>query len=384
VGLSCPVPALIVVPFYRGHGAWNDYLLNDGPDTFSATDTPCDPEVAGGPARCIHGGERLRLALPPTYQTCEQLELRDELDAFEWTCVELTDHVEFHSWGLRPERGLAALVDAAGWKPNRVRAWRAGLEVAASEPAIWWSNPVKPVPLDPDATVVLPRPGDSDYTIYTAVDQVSGGINLNADHLGFVVLPGHRLSFALNSTCVLATGEVGDGDSCMIAAGDQRFLWLEGELVDGVRPELPGNYHGVVLVGVQFSQLRDLVIDAGAYATLLTLDRSSANVVRRARVTGAENNMASVTLRNESHFNVLRELVVSRNRSVDPARVAGLFLEDARFNVAHAIAVNNVARHGVWLFGDGTIHNILSGYAFTGRTTQLQATTERGDCAALS
>ena len=148
-----------VVPLYSQNGArWNDYVLADGADAFSASDAPCN---ANPFEACLHGGEMRRFRLPGSIGDCTGVTAEDDLAAFDWSCrVTTGGEVEVVSTGLAAGKGLRDLVDfdQIAWRVNRVRVFQNGTQVADSGEGIWWDNPVRRpdnVTLSENGTVYL-------------------------------------------------------------------------------------------------------------------------------------------------------------------------------------------------------------------------------------
>ncbi len=256
---------LIVEPLYPVVGqTWNSYVANDGPDRLRATDAPC-ATLVGRYDQCIHAGELRRVELP-TLASCTGLSMTDALGAFVWRCRLSAPGIAFVSTGLADGKGLGDLLTGAtGWHPNHVTLH--GGPPAASAPAAWWPNPVVPLP-DNSAGAALALDGVDDDgagpdaafgpgTIFVLdANRASAGYNLGLDGAALVVREGEALRYngAATVTCNTANGELAGANArCLVAAGAQRHLWLEGAFVSA-SAGTPSD-RGIYLDGVAASRL---------------------------------------------------------------------------------------------------------------------------------
>lgn len=215
------------------------------------TDVPCSytSDFYDG---CEHAAERLRVRVADDTTDCASLTIADDLGAFDWSCGRDGGELVFESQGLNAVAGLAMLVDGSGWKPNRFVAREATVERFVSEPAVWWDNPVVPLPDNSisGAVVTLADP----RTIYTlASSRATAGYTIAADTIAIVLLDGAVLSYANGP--LNCGGSMTADERCLITAMTQRTgLWIEGEL-DG-RGTAGTSNHGVLLYAPQWSTLR--------------------------------------------------------------------------------------------------------------------------------
>ena len=200
---------------------------------------------------CDHAAEHLSVRVADEVNECATLEIFDEIGAFDWYCRRDGGDLVFETMGLNASAGLATLVDADGWKLNRFVARAGTVERFASEPAVWWDNPVVPLPDNSSSGQVMTL-ADS-RTIYTlAASRGTAGYVIAADHIGIVIL----------DTAVLgpAPGPLNCGRSqnvdehCLVTTRDELTgLWIEGDF-DG-RGAATSNY-GLLLYAPQWSTLR--------------------------------------------------------------------------------------------------------------------------------
>lgn len=93
---------------------------------------------------CFHAGEHRRVLLPGV--TSVGITATDALGVLQWRCDDASGDAIVYATGLREDRGLRDLVDAAGRKPNSVRVTFRNGESRMTEPGTWWPNLVLPLP----------------------------------------------------------------------------------------------------------------------------------------------------------------------------------------------------------------------------------------------
>ncbi|MBI5544880.1 MAG: right-handed parallel beta-helix repeat-containing protein [Deltaproteobacteria bacterium] len=237
---SCGAPATgVVLPLYPANGAsWNDYVSHSAPaaDAFHQPDLPCLGTEANYYA-CIHGAEFRRVVVP-LLGRCTSLSARDALGAFDWVCNEFESGLVFVSTGFARGMGLSDLLEADSFKTNSFTVMLQGCPVFQTPPAIWWSNPVRPLPLNSsssDPPLVLAEEG----TVYTAPEtgQVTSGYNLAGDRIAVVTLGQGVLAYSGRSlaNCVDPSGTIPviPGPytyKTLVCTGGHKHLWIEGRM----------------------------------------------------------------------------------------------------------------------------------------------------------
>jgi hypothetical protein len=144
VTVSFSVSLAAVSPLYPAHGAnWNGYIKNDGASMYTASDTAADGSETGGYTAVIHGGEK-RVVEVTGRSDCSGLTAQDELNAFDWVCIDSSNPVRMASVGLKQDKYLSDLLDFTGatWRSNRVTIYDNGAVYAQTPATVWWSNPV--------------------------------------------------------------------------------------------------------------------------------------------------------------------------------------------------------------------------------------------------
>jgi hypothetical protein len=273
------VATVLVTPHYVTNGPfWNDYVKADGTGRFDASGAACDP-VTDGPTYdgCIHGGEIRRVDLPDV-ASCAGLTALDALGAFDWSCVETAGHAQVVSSALKPAKHLADLIDfaAGAWRENSVAVSSAANVIAASEPAIWWQNPIKVIAAG--TTSALP------HDVLLTRAGAAGVISTNTvDKLALVSEPG-----TANAGQIALRGN---------------FNWVEGRVVDALLSAQMGGFvvvRGGSAVGttgnrflansLRASVIDDLVVTNSAAASALhnvTFSLLSGTRVRHVTSAGA-------------------------------------------------------------------------------------------------
>jgi hypothetical protein len=273
--------ALVVVePVYPLNTDWNAYVKNDEPtkDAFHQTDTACDGTEALGYAACIHAGEK-RMVTVDGLDSCAGLSANDALGAFEWTCQDQggSGPVTFYTVGLKKGAGLKDLLDLNGFIPNSIAVTDTGSQavLAASEPAVWgWNNPLEVLPDNSSSEVVRL---DEEWKIYfLPQSRTSNGYNINADRIALVNLDGAVLAYAGSSddNCNSASGEYVPGyasSKCLIASGEQKFLWIEGDF-DSDSPSGSDCSYSLVLHNITFSRINNVSSTGASYIGLMMGD----------------------------------------------------------------------------------------------------------------
>lgn len=227
---------------YASGEGWNDWLVNDGADSLSATGTACTRTLAGtGWDPCFHAGEIRALELRDV-PDCVGVMLTDALDAFTWTCDDTGGTVRAISKGLKDGRYLSHLLNftaPVGWKANSVTALR-GADAYPSTPAAWWPNPV----VAQFASGNLSQAG----TIYVVTEDLAASFNLSADRVGLVIAPGFTL---------LGRGDTTDPCVETTTSAARAFLWVEGDI------DATGDKAALSLPMTSFSVVRGLTTLGG-------------------------------------------------------------------------------------------------------------------------
>jgi hypothetical protein len=240
---ACPAPpepepepeAPVVTPLHEGATSWSDRVDEDGALCVCG-------DTAGA---CLHAGP-MRAFDVPALQGCTDVLAADTAGALDWRCEAHGDSFRVVSDGLADTAGLATLLDleAAAWRELSVVITRGDEEVARSEPAVWWSDPVLPLPDEPEGGAVLL---DAEGTVYvTASARSTAGVQIDADRVALVTPVLAPLTFAeVADNCGEGTGEATAVDStCLVAAGGQSCLWIEGGF-DGGDADLTVNLSDV-------------------------------------------------------------------------------------------------------------------------------------------
>jgi len=200
-----------ILPQYPKYGSkWNDYVKNNGATVYTASDAKCEGTESGSYfIACIHGGEKRKFSAP-LLKSCSDLVFRDELDAFDWNCsLDSAGSVVIKSFGLKEGKNLSDLLNASGWKNNRMLVYRTGNLVYASDSTAWWANAIS-------TSLTSGLTASKIYVISSNVTRTSG-FNV-ADRSAVVVMPGATLTFTLATTATMINGN------------GRKFFWMEGKV----------------------------------------------------------------------------------------------------------------------------------------------------------
>ena len=304
-------------PLYTANGAsWNDYVINNGLNRLSASDTACSATTSGpGYNACIHGGE-YRIVPVPGETSCAGLTATDSLDAFKWTCDDSTGAAEMISTGLKDGKNLSDLIDFdnAAWLPNYIIVNDGSGDFFASPRTIWWDNSIV---VDNDGGTL---PFGAGGTIYIVTVDPNATYTFGASNQGLVVQPGVTL------TGTVATAET------LVAATSKNFLWLEGTL-DGNGEDT----YGMHLQTVRFSVVRG--------ANINNTSRSGIRVSQ-----WRNNSINNISVANNTTYGI--EAVTSFYSSFSDISssnngTAGVYLNSSTFNHLNKINGTNNGSRGI-------------------------------------
>jgi hypothetical protein len=368
--VACPP----VEPPFPTLSGWNEYVRRDPARPFHAQlGDACDPSTPGRPSECLHVGEVRRFVVPGR-TSCDGLVAQDRLAAFGWLCVEEAGTAVFYSTGLQDRRGLADLLTAGGWRENSVVVTAAGEVVTQTDTSVWWSNPVVLLPEGSGGVVTL----DSAGMIYVLdASRTSHGYNIDADRIALVTLPGATLGMddGAVANCNTETGETTPPPPpddmepllfrrCIVAAGAQSFLWIEGAF-DGRTSlaEASSFVTGLLLSNSRRSVIRRTTVQNGGYGILLYGTNSSflydvrvANVGLYGVIIGSGFGATPPA----AHGNVIARLVTA-NIGHDFNGYAGLLYEGASTDhVFTQLLIANAQPWGLFHYNVGNDDTIYS------------------------
>ena len=269
-----------VTPLYDVNGVnWNDYIKNDGVDALSAGDVAADGTETGGYSSVIHGGE-FRQVQVTGKTSCTGLTAQDELDAFEWVCINATNPVTMVSSGLKQGKYLSDLIDFTGgaWKQNRVTVFENSVELGKSPSETWWANPVV---IDNDGS------DGSDITvgdIRIATIDTSASYIITQDKVAFVTDPAVTLS--------------SDTSFPVVRPNNNNYIWVEGNFT---------GQPATTLLGTDFSVVQNITVNTCS-GNGVSLDGSHNNFVNDI---SAENCTSYAVYLSESTNNVINQVRAS-------------------------------------------------------------------------
>lgn len=196
---------------------WNDYAL-------TATPTSACVGTENGYFTCLHGGEKRRVPWSAA-ANCTGFAVTDELGAFDWACDQTggAGNVFFYTRGLKKSKGLADLVNATAWKPNRIVLTSAGVPIAATARSAWWTNTVMALPPSTVAGTSVALLNSNIYTVAsntTVVGKYAGFPSLSQTKIGIVTLPGATLTLSASAAASTVLFDF---------TFSNYFEWLEGD-----------------------------------------------------------------------------------------------------------------------------------------------------------
>ena len=328
-----------VAALYPTNGAnWNDYVRNYGGGTsaYTRNDTACAGTELGN-AQCLHGGE-MRKAAVTGFSSCAGLSATDSLGAFDWECILVGGIATMVSKGLKTGKGLRDLIDSGGtaFRSESLTVNKLGCSspVAQSSPAIWWSNPVAPLPdnsLATDSVSVLT--GTS--TIYTlAASRDTMGYNLNAPKIGIVTLGSSILSAQGSIALNCDDGGRANGtpnNSAVLCEPGMSYLWIETDIDGKSSNNMYNSYGGTG--GSYFVRVHRSTMYNG---TGFQMDSLRSSLYDENASVGMANSGTAAMLPWYSSYNTFRDLKIA-----NPAGIGIWFWESSNNNVFQRVSVSN-------------------------------------------
>jgi len=300
--LAAEVEFGAVEDIYPGNGSWNDYVRRSelDRDWLSQPNVACTGEEFGLHSVCIHGGEKKEVVVDGA-TTCDGLTADDQLGAFRWLCRVRDDGaVALGMVGLHHDQGLADLVTAGGFRPNRVRVYSEGELIGSTDSTTWWDNPVVAAPPLDGANIV---PLVDEGVVYVVDINRTGAFSLEADRQAFVTLPGVTLRYHGGApNCDHTLGErLPEVRGCVLITNGQKFLWIEAN-VDAQPPTGSWAAEPMVLADIIFSQVRHTTVANALSNNFRIRQRSRSNFVYRTAIANCDDENGGFD--EESHDNV--------------------------------------------------------------------------------
>jgi hypothetical protein len=176
---------------------WNEWVVNDGPDPFSATGVACNfmSMQSTRAAACVHSSE-LRVFRAPSLTSCSGVSVSDALGAFDWQCDLDAGAVRVRSVSLKAGKGLTDLVDftpiTPAFRPNSVTI-TSGATTVTSASTTWWANPF----VVPTASGFLRNANRTSNTIFAIRQNQQNLFTIDQPMISFVIAPGAALSTSM-------------------------------------------------------------------------------------------------------------------------------------------------------------------------------------------
>jgi hypothetical protein len=266
--------------------------------------------------------------------SCVGLTAQDELNAFEWICIDTSVPVRMISIGLKADKNLSSLIDfsSSAWKENRVIVSDNNTVYGQSPWSLWWGNPV-----------IVDNDGSN------GLDMNEGDIRIiTANAAARYVFGQNKVALVVDPTITL-TGSTAFLEQ-LVTAENLRYLWFEGRL------DVTNDYIGVAWISVNFSVLRNVAASNATHGVFLTL--STNNSLAKIYTS---NTSGGLTFSTEADNNTISD--VSLSNSYD-----GLYLNDGASNnrFSQVVTANNVNGVNLSNATDNTFTNVTSSYNDTG------------------
>lgn len=332
------------LPVYSTNGVnWNDYLAKSGNSPFGQSDRAC---ILNRADNCFHGGEIRKVVTAKS--TCTSLTVSETLGAFDWVCSAASGNAIFYTTGLKSTKGLGDLVQESGWIANPVTISDTGVGFLTTS-GNWWSNTVTPLPDNSGTSFTSLAAAGTIYVLDAS--RATKGYNINANKIAVVIRPSATLRFVGSSNnCNVSTAEVtSPGKRCMIAAGTQSNLWIEGN-IEGQTVAID---FGVYLKDVTSSRLNRVNLDKANMDGLVLLADSDGNRVTGVTVKNLGVNYVSLKI--EGDYNLVQNYASSggsgnafpgwynrlTNIRVANPRVVAIDFNGSYFNTLHQANISN-------------------------------------------
>ncbi len=314
---------------YSSFKNWNDYLENDGTNVFSASGTPCSLDFQKKYNHCLHGGQLFSATLPTGY-LCSQLKIEDELEIFQWRCIDGVNP-KIISMNLKDNKGLKDLISGLTFKSNFIKISTNNNLIITSEPSIWWDNTIKDLPVISEGTSkILTNEVAGVGTIYTySENRKSGSIILSEDKISLVGLN--------NSTLKLGDNPIGPIISVPGAMlNNIKHIWIEG-IYEG------GN---IYLYYVHNSRLNQVKVQNG----YIFLDWFNSSVISNFSVSNLITSYG-LYIDNSNSLEVYNGKLSNLNSGVS-------FNNTCLNNLVSNILVSNVSENGIGYFENSILSRI--------------------------
>ena len=338
-----------VDPVYPVNGFnWNDYVTwtnKGGANTvFNQPDTACAGTEVNYMGGCIHGGEKRKYVVAGK-TTCAGLSAGDSLGVFSWFCDASSGVATFYSKGLVAGKGLRDLVTGSSFIPNSLIVTLNGNPLVQSESAIWWGNPVAPLPVNRNATdapVALTVPGQI-YTL-SASDSTSGYDIFGVKKVSIVTLGNSVLSYSGYATnwCKDLDGSIGAGNyAAILCAGTGNFGWIEGNFNGNNTSNQIGYFIASTFVRIRNSSFYNM--NAGVVTTQSALDMDSQSNNFLLENISVYNNVGVGVAMYDPQHGILKNSIITNNTQ------QGLYLYTSGTGaVYYQDVISNNGSYGIW------------------------------------
>lgn len=342
-----------VLPVYSVNGInWNDYIAKSGNSPFGQSDLPCTKARADN---CMHAGEIRKVVTAKA--SCTNLTVSETLAAFDWVCSAASGNAVFYTTGFKSTKGLGDVVQEAGWIANPVTILDTGVGFLTTS-GNWWGNTVTPLPNNSGTSVSSLATAGTVYVLDAS--RTTKGYNINADRISLVIRPSATLSFVgSTNNCNASTAEVASANAtCMIAAGNQKNLWIEGK----TEGQSVITSFGVLLTDVTSSRVHGVVVDKTNMDGIALFGNSNGNRLTNITVKNVSTSYKLLNLQGD--YNLVQNYASSGGESnyingsynrLTNIRVANtakwpIDLAGSYFNTLHQVMISNGGLGGIYCY----------------------------------
>jgi hypothetical protein len=277
--------SLVVEANYPTNGSkWNDYVKFDnspyGNRPWNQDDEAClgsENGRYGHLGGCVHGGE-LRKVTVYGISSCMNLQITDNLNAFDWVCEPILGNATFFSIGLKEPKGLKDLITGSGgagsWINNfvTVTTISGGTFVGQSQPSAWWTNIISEAPNDDQSSTLVSTLSTESTVYYAHTSRRYYSLDITADKIALVTTGTAYISMngygSGAGPCNATSATSSSGTlSALICIDNIKFLWLESKLTGtGLNGSLfsvtwAANL-GLLGYGINYSRINKTIINS--------------------------------------------------------------------------------------------------------------------------
>lgn len=349
-------------PAFSSFSNWNDYLENDGPNFYDATQVNCQPPNSSlNHNHCINGGLSQKVVIPEVIN-CNRIKASDQIKVFRWYCKNTASETVIYSTELNKEKGLQDLISFADYqfKNNYITISVDGTPTYSTVREKWWTNIIEELPdAAINTSVSLSNAGEASGKIFIVSSPKSGGAyNITEDKISVVVMKGVTLKRDASTNLIFFN-----------RSATRMYLWFEGKF-DGnnvsqpifqVTSSISLRFHNIEIlnyasegINLSFSAyciVSDFKIHKGA-GNAIVGNSGSANLIRDGHIFNSSGDGLY-----QIHSSIITNILFSGNASTNQAISYG---HNSRFS--YISLVNNNWNYSIRGFSGsgGLYHNLLN------------------------